>query len=73
MHTDHSPASASKLLFKTVILESHADLAPFVALRHQQLLIKRGLVISANLYKAGTLKKLYLLLITRYLVVDLVS
>ncbi|KAF2752945.1 hypothetical protein EJ05DRAFT_480791 [Pseudovirgaria hyperparasitica] len=42
--------SASNHRFETSMLESYADLAPFAALRQQQLLVNRGLVFSADLY-----------------------
>ena len=65
--------SASNHRFESSILESYADLAPFAALRQQQLLVKRGLVFSADLCKLGTQEELYLLLIAHHLAIDLVS
>ena len=59
--------------FETSILESYADLAPFAALRQQQLLVKHGLVFSADLCMVGTQEEPYLLLIAHHLVVDLLS
>jgi non-ribosomal peptide synthase protein (TIGR01720 family) len=65
--------SASNHHFETSMLKSYADLAPFAALRQQQLRVKRGLVFSADFCKVGTQEELYLLLITHHLVIDLVS
>ena len=65
--------SASSHRFESSILESYADLAPLAALRQQQLLVKRGLVFSADLCKVGTQEEPYLLLVAHHLVIDLVS
>ena len=53
MDADHLTASASNHLFETLLLVSYVGLAPFAALRHQQLLVKLGLVFSTSFCKVG--------------------